>query len=67
MCRVLEIERTGFYAWLAEPVSPRAKDNAELIAQIKQYWLESGCIYGYRNIDAPPSSVALGFRVRGLI
>lgn len=50
MCRVLEIERTGFYAWLAEPVSPRAKDNAELIAQIKQYWLESGCIYGYRNI-----------------
>ena len=50
MCRAPEIERTEFYVWLAEPLSPRAKDNAELIAQIKQYWLESGCVYGYRNI-----------------
>ena len=50
MCRVLEVERSGFYAWLAEPLSPRAVDNARLTGQIKQYWLESGCVYGYRNI-----------------
>jgi putative transposase len=50
MCRILDIERTGFYAWLAEPVSPRALDNVRLTGQIKQYWLESGCVYGYRKI-----------------
>ena len=50
MCRVLDIERTGFYAWLAEPLSPRARDNVRLTGQIKQYWLESGFVYGYRNI-----------------
>ncbi|MSR12792.1 MAG: transposase [Gammaproteobacteria bacterium] len=50
MCRVLDIERTGFYAWLAEPLSPRARDNVKLTDQIKQFWLESGCVYGYRNI-----------------
>jgi putative transposase len=50
MCRVLEIERSGFYAWQAEPHSPRARENEVLTGQIKQYWLESGCVYGYRNI-----------------
>ena len=32
MCRVLEIERTGFYAWLAEPFSQRAL--ADIIGMI---------------------------------
>jgi putative transposase len=50
MCRVLEIERTGFYAWLENPLSNRARENAVLTGQIKQFWLESGCSYGYRNI-----------------
>ena len=46
MSRVLDVERTGFYAWLSEPQSPRALDNIRLTGQIKQYWLESGCVYG---------------------
>jgi putative transposase len=50
MCRVLGIERSGFYAWLQAPQSPRARHNEWLTGQIKQYWLESGCVYGYRNI-----------------
>lgn len=50
MCRVLVIERTGRHAWLAAPVNPRAKEITKLIAQIKQSWLEGGCVYGYRNI-----------------
>jgi len=50
MCRVLDIERSGFYAWLKTPSSPRARHNEWLTGKIKQHWLESGCVYGYRNI-----------------
>jgi putative transposase len=50
MCRVLEVHRSGFYAWLASPNSQRDKDDDHLLGFIKQHWLESGCIYGYRKI-----------------
>ncbi|PTB85708.1 IS3 family transposase, partial [Pseudidiomarina aestuarii] len=50
MCRVLGVHFSGFYAWLHEPESPRAKANRRLIGLIKQAWLESGGVYGYRNI-----------------
>ena len=50
MCRVLGVHRSGFYAWLKAPFSRRAKDNRRLTGLIKQAWLESGCVYGYRKI-----------------
>ncbi len=50
MCRVLGVQRSGFYAWLKAPFSSRSKDNRRLTGLIKQAWLESGCVYGYRKI-----------------
>lgn len=50
MCRVLGVHRSGFYAWLKQPLSSRALEDKRLLGLIKQYWLESGCAYGYRNI-----------------
>ena len=50
MCRVLGVQRSGFYAWLKQPLSKLAKDNIRLTGLIKQAWLESGCVYGYRKI-----------------
>ncbi len=50
MCRVLDIERSGFYAWLRQPESRRAIEDNRLLGQIKQFWIESGFAYGYRNI-----------------
>lgn len=50
MCRVLEVERSGFYAWLRAPESKRAIEDKRLLGQIKQFWMESGFAYGYRNI-----------------
>jgi len=50
MCRVLKVHFSGFYAWLHSPESPRAKANRRLVGLIKQAWLESGGVYGYRNI-----------------
>lgn len=50
MCKLLEVHRSGFYAWLKEPESKRARQDKYFLGQIKQFWLESGCAYGYRNI-----------------
>jgi putative transposase len=50
MCRVLKIHRSGYYAWLASPQSVRATSDQRLLGLIKQFWLESGGIYGHRKI-----------------
>lgn len=50
MCRVLELNRGGFYAWLKQPDGKRAAEDKRLLVQIKQFWMESGGAYGYRNI-----------------
>lgn len=50
MCRVLGVQRTGFYAWLAAPLSDRAKEDRRLTGLVKQAWLESGTVYGYRKV-----------------
>lgn len=50
MCRVLEAPRSGFYAWLAQPQSARELSDRRLLGKIKQAWLESGSVYGYRKV-----------------
>ncbi|EGO7253149.1 IS3 family transposase [Salmonella enterica] len=50
LCRVLDVHPSGFYAWLQQPHSQREQVNQMLTGQIKQFWLESGCVYGYRKI-----------------
>jgi len=46
----MSVHPSGFYAWLKQPLSQRAKEDIRLLGQIKQFWMESGFIYGYRNI-----------------
>lgn len=50
LCRMMSVHRSGYYAWRKQPQSPRKVDDARLRGLIKQAWLESGCIYGYRKI-----------------
>ena len=50
MCQVLDVHPSGFYAWCANPLSVRSKENQAITSQIKQCWLESGTVYGYRKI-----------------
>ncbi|EKR9386360.1 IS3 family transposase [Raoultella ornithinolytica] len=50
LCRVLDVHPSGFYAWLQQPHSQRHQADRRLTGQIKQFWLESGCVYGYRKI-----------------
>ena len=51
MCRVLNVHRSGFYAWLLEPLSPRAKANEALTVKIKEFYDQRMGIYG-----SPPAS-----------
>lgn len=50
MCRMMRVHRSGYYAWIRQPKSARQKDDERLLGLIKQFWLESGCVYGYRKI-----------------
>ena len=50
MCRCLRIRPSGFYAWLKEPLSRRAQDDARQTDLIRQAWSESGKVYGYRKL-----------------
>ena len=50
MCKVIGVHPSGFYAWLKKPLSTRAKEDQYLIAFIKQFWIESGTVYGYRKV-----------------
>jgi putative transposase len=50
MCKVLQVHPSGFYAWQSHPLSERARDDQRVMGLVKQSWLESGTIYGYRKI-----------------
>lgn len=46
MCRVLTINRSGFYAWLKQPLSNRAIEDNRLLKQSKEFYVASGGTYG---------------------
>ncbi len=50
MCRVLRVARAGFYAWLHEPVSDHAKEDARLLGLIQHSYSASHGVYGARRI-----------------
>ncbi|MEN9842924.1 MAG: hypothetical protein RLZZ612_753 [Pseudomonadota bacterium] len=50
MCRVLKVHRSGYYAWLREPLSARAKANEKLTTQIREFYDQSMGIYGSPRI-----------------
>lgn len=75
MCRVLKVHVSGFYAWLKNGLSGQVKRRRRLTGLIKQSWLESGCVYGYRKIHhdllslgelCAPNTVAKLMRGEGL-
>jgi putative transposase len=50
LCRVIGVQRSGFYAWCRKPLSRRARQDVRQTGLIKQFWVESGGVYGYRKI-----------------
>jgi len=50
MCRCLRIQPSGFYAWLKNPLSKRAREDTRQTALIHEAWKDSGKVYGYRKL-----------------
>ena len=50
MCRVLRVQRSGYYAWKANPKSKRALADDVLLARIRQSFDDSHGIYGSPRI-----------------
>ena len=50
LCRVIGVHRSGFYVWCREPLGKRSREDVRQTGLIKQFWIESGGIYGYRKI-----------------
>jgi len=46
MCRVLKINRSGFYTWLKKPLSNRAIEDNRLLESINEFYEASGGTYG---------------------
>jgi putative transposase len=46
MCRILEVARSGFYAWIHQPLSDRVIENERLLELIRESYMASGRIYG---------------------
>jgi len=50
MCRCLNIHPSGFYAWVKNPLSHRAREDARQTQLLKSAWKDSGKVYGYRKL-----------------
>lgn len=51
MCKVLGVQRSGFYAWKRRPVSARSRANAELLERVREAFLFSRNTYGSQRIQ----------------
>jgi len=50
MCRVLCVQRSGFYQWLQKPLSDRAIEDQRLLTLIRSSYAASGGVYGSRRV-----------------
>jgi len=46
ICRVLDVARAGYYAWLREPQSSRSREDARLLGLIQASYKASYGVYG---------------------
>lgn len=52
MCRTLDVSPSGYYAWRKRPLSPRARVDVELTAEIQAVHRESRGTYGAPRVHA---------------
>jgi putative transposase len=50
MCDVLDVSRSGYYAWRTRPASPREVADAEFTKEIERVFYDSWQTYGYESI-----------------
>ena len=50
MCQVLKVSRSGYYAWLGNPISQRKRKDRKLKEEIRQIYHNSRKTYGSPRI-----------------
>lgn len=50
LCKVLDVSKSGYYAWDNRPKSQREQENELLLIEIKALFNKSGQAYGSRKI-----------------
>jgi putative transposase len=60
MCQVLNVTRSGYYAWRDRPASARAQRRDELVARIRQVHDDSGGTYGSPRVTVELKDQGLG-------
>lgn len=62
MCRVLRVQRSGFYKWLLKPKSERQLADEKLMGEIRHFFAESDESYGSPRIhrDLQESGIRCG-------
>jgi putative transposase len=70
LCRVLDVSRSGFYAWSRRPASQRSFDDSRLVAEVAAIFDENNRRYGSQRItrELRDNGVRVGrHRVRRLM
>jgi putative transposase len=47
---MMAVHPSAYYAWRTNPNSRRSIEDRRLLEHIRQSWLESGAVYGYRKV-----------------
>lgn len=50
LCKMMNVHPSGYYARCLTPESKRSIEDRRLLGLIKQFWLESGTVYGHRKV-----------------
>ncbi len=50
LCKVLDVSRSGFHAWLSRPTSTRKVHDAKLLTAIETSFKASDRTYGARRV-----------------
>ena len=50
MCRALDVTRSGYYAWLRNPLCERAREDARLLRLIRASYAASHGVYGAKRV-----------------
>ena len=61
MCRVLRIERSGYYAWKVQPKSRRTLTGESRLASIKRSFDDSQEIYGSPRVHCDLHEESIGY------
>jgi len=64
MCKVLEVNRSGYYSWLKIKATKQSKIQAKLLEQINYYYEKSRKLYGSPRITRELRSCGIKVNVK---